>query len=673
MLLSLVFPSVLVTTAHGATIVVHPATDALADAIAMAADGDVLMLDPGEYDPVVISGGKTLTIEGSAVGESVLGGVWVTGGSVTMRGVILADASEGLKVEAADVVVERSVIRDSGSWRDAAVTVQAGAQVTLIDVVAEQIRGPLGAIEVTGQGALSMQGVEIRGCEGRFAGAIYADGASADLERVSITDCLGEDGGGMAALSGTVSLSDVRIADTAAVRGGGLFIKDAEVTAADVIFSGNSASSGGHIYVGRGSMDWSRGVLGMGSAETGGGVSVVGGDVTIRNVLWHRLSAVSGGGLSAVGGETTISHSVLSTVEADVGAAIAASGGAVWIDGSILVDAVGAEAIASTDVRAVSVRDSMFWDNPEGDWLGSVASTGGVRGDPLFTDTAAGDWTLRAGSPGLDAVAGLDHDGTAADMGLFGGEHAEVLPDNDGDGFVAGRDCDDSDALVNESEPEAWYDGIDADCDGASDFDADGDGFDSESRVGGGDCDDFSADIHPDAEEVADKVDSNCDGVDLVDADGDGFGYDADCSDEDPSIYPGAEEHWYDGIDGDCAGDDDYDQDGDGHVAARYAGADEAGDCDDMDPFVSPSAPEIAGDGIDNDCRDGDAAMPESDSGITELIGDDGAQPAEEAAPYERPDSLMTSAGCSAGGGLPAWSLAGLAFLMTLCRRRRSC
>ena len=81
--------------------------------------------------------------------------------------------------------------------------------------------------------------------------------------------------------------------------------------------------------------------------------------------------------------------------------------------------------------------------------------------------------------------------------------------DDDGDGYGDGgapvlgcdaptgtvadaTDCDDSDVSVNPGEAEVYYDGVDADCDEASDYDADGDGDDAE-LYGGGDCDDGDA------------------------------------------------------------------------------------------------------------------------------------------------------------------------------------
>ena len=51
-----------------------------------------------------------------------------------------------------------------------------------------------------------------------------------------------------------------------------------------------------------------------------------------------------------------------------------------------------------------------------------------------------------------------------------------------------GLDCDDGNADINPDAEELWYDGVDQNCDEQSDFDQDGDGFDSET-YGGDDCD----------------------------------------------------------------------------------------------------------------------------------------------------------------------------------------
>jgi len=180
--------------------------------------------------------------------------------------------------------------------------------------------------------------------------------------------------------------------------------------------------------------------------------------------------------------------------------------------------------------------------------------------------------------------------------------------DADGDGWtVAAGDCDDSDAARSPGETEVWYDGVDADCDGADDYDADGDGY-TWGGAGGTDCDDGDADIHPGvtSDTWYDGVDEDCSGSDF-DADGDGHDSDAhggdDCDDGDADVSPSATDVWYDGVDSDCNDWDDYDADRDGHAHDGYGGD----DCDDTDPDVHPGAEELWYDGVDQDCDESTA------------------------------------------------------------------
>ncbi|MFN7145913.1 MAG: putative metal-binding motif-containing protein, partial [Myxococcota bacterium] len=191
--------------------------------------------------------------------------------------------------------------------------------------------------------------------------------------------------------------------------------------------------------------------------------------------------------------------------------------------------------------------------------------------------------------------------------------------DKDGDGYDAeaygGDDCDDESSVVRPGGVDVWYDGLDSNCDDRSDYDQDGDGYDA-TAYGGSDCNDTSSRVNPGATETwYDGVDGNCDGESDYDQDGDGhdaedYGGD-DCVDTDARVFPdsGGDEIWYDGIDGDCDGMSDYDQDADGFDAEAYGGD----DCDDLSPDVHPYRWESTN-GIDDDCDGG------TDTGDTSTV-----------------------------------------------------
>ena len=217
--------------------------------------------------------------------------------------------------------------------------------------------------------------------------------------------------------------------------------------------------------------------------------------------------------------------------------------------------------------------------------------------------------------------------------------------DDDGDDFSEqDGDCNDLDEAIHPSAADAWYDGVDANCDEANDYDADGDGYvhvDRPDEAGGtapetGDCDDGEAAVRPGAIDAwYDGVDANCDGAHDYDADGDGHVHAdypdraggsapsvGDCNDGDADIHPASDDAWYDGVDADCDGANDYDADGDSYVHsahAEHAGgtAPNVGDCADEDPGVHP----FAGDdglGADRDC-DGHSCVTVSD-GLTYFV-----------------------------------------------------
>ncbi|MFT5680224.1 MAG: hypothetical protein ACI8RZ_001130 [Myxococcota bacterium] len=245
---------------------------------------------------------------------------------------------------------------------------------------------------------------------------------------------------------------------------------------------------------------------------------------------------------------------------------------------------------------------------------------------------------------------------TATDPVVVDTDDTDDTDDTGGDTGDTGEDC----------EPTAEVcDGVDNDCDGDIDEDAedaatfytdgDADGYGDPAQVQSAceapdgtvsddtDCDDTDTDIRPDAPEVCDGIDNDCDGDtdeddadDAVtwyaDVDGDGYGdedtsavacaqpkdytaSDDDCDDDRADINPGADEVCDEPTDYNCDGSIGYaDADGDGWAACV--------DCVDTDADINPDATEVC-DGVDNDCS-GTIDGADADDAITYYADTDG-------------------------------------------------
>lgn len=291
----------------------------------------------------------------------------------------------------------------------------------------------------------------------------------------------------------------------------------------------------------------------------------------------------------------------------------------------------------------------------EDDWFGADSVIGGADCDdtnPLRYPTAE-----ELPGDGVDQdcdgqeICFLDEDADG-----FGGLNTESRNELDciAEGLSSNQmDCDDTDASINPNGAETYYNGIDEDCDGFSDYDADLDGQDA-TEYGGLDCDDTDPNIYNSdviIEGIADGVDQNCDGFELcfVDVDGDGFGdpnasiegdmscsgqglssNQLDCDDSHASVNPDAEEIC-DGLANICNSNlpaSETDDDGDGYVECQidltgWQGSSSvvAGmDCDDSDASTYPSATEIWYDGQDQGC-DGGSDYDQDGDGQDALVG----------------------------------------------------
>ena len=172
-----------------------------------------------------------------------------------------------------------------------------------------------------------------------------------------------------------------------------------------------------------------------------------------------------------------------------------------------------------------------FWQDGDGDGFGRGMNTTQCEAPAGFVDNDDDCDDMNAEvHPGADDVC----NGVDDDCDRVTDPEAPVwYADGDGDGYgdpkssvvacdepkgsvsLDGTDCDDSSATISPGASEIC-DGLDNDCDNATDEDYDGDG-DGHAPIGacdaGDDCDDANPDVFPGADELCnDTLDNNCDG-----------------------------------------------------------------------------------------------------------------------------------------------------------------
>lgn len=276
-------------------------------------------------------------------------------------------------------------------------------------------------------------------------------------------------------------------------------------------------------------------------------------------------------------------------------------------------------------------------------------------GNILFQDGASPligfAYTYNLPSSGMDCddndplVSVVDADGDgfmACANDCDDGDDTLTPLDEDGDGFSTCQgDCNDdpsdpTSTNINPDIVENYYNGVDENCDGLSDYDADMDGEDDLSAPNGlgTDCDDTNGSVGLLIPEVCDLIDNDCDGLvddddtiateDLnmwyADSDGDSFGDasislsqciepsgyvmdDQDCNDSDNTINPDVIEVYYDGVDSNCDEMSDYDSDMDGEDSDQWGGT----DCDDSNYDLSNTDMDLdTWTTCDGDCDDND-------------------------------------------------------------------
>jgi hypothetical protein len=492
------------------------------------------------------------------------------------------EVTEGQVKLLRSVLYTLGVVEEGGAVRVGPGASFLADDTLFIDSVATSAGGHLLAREAT----IEITNSRFSGGYARVGGSISLEGvtsaASVTIIGSTFEQNLAAEAGGALAIKGNVDLhmENTRFEENTADRGGALadvLPEDglaASIEISNSVFEGNTADgNGGALASGSGIWTLTDSTFSRNSAIDGGALWISGGEVHMdRGLLCENVARNAGGAVSSdtESQQTWFNNRMIENI-ADRGGAVdhtgsrlelrhtnllgnsAPVGGAVRSDSEVLVyDSIVGWTDGGTALvgDVVTERYNAFWSNVAGDIQEGTSAAalgeGDLRSDPRLERYLPGSGCDAADAyyswygPLRGAAYPLDQpnpDGSAADIGAFGGQFAPNLSwtDTDGDLFPPLYDCVEGDIAVHPEAIDEPYDGLDRNCDMADDWDADGDGFQPPE-----DCNDSDKTIYPGAIELPDQGDMNCDG--RADADGDGYSPPEDCNDGDDRIHPGATE-----------------------------------------------------------------------------------------------------------------------------------
>jgi hypothetical protein len=438
------------------------------DAIDSASDGDVVCVDAGTYVENIDFLGKAIHLYGLQAAALTI----IDGGGVDS--VVKCVSGEG-----ADTVLEGFTISNGFGELGGGVRVE-GSSPTLTRLIVSGNETERG-----GDGA-----------------GIYLYQSSSSLTHLDVssnTAGLDGDGGGVALVESAASLSNLRVCDNEASEfagagyyygtGGGVYCSDSAASLDNVLLCRNLAGeAGGGLYSEGEAIQASNLSVVENQAEFGGGIYLWESDSTFENAIVAANLASSPYTLSVGGGVLLRdSHALFQNatiVENALWAPSVTSGVGVYLSGSdaefintVFADNAGLDPSLPSDGGGVYVNSGTpsfshcsAWGNEPNDYYGMddpTGTEGNIAADPEFLDVSATspiNWDLHldAGSMLIDAGTTLllDPDGSASDMGAYGGPSASGW-DLDGDGFYewwspgaydaatsSGMDCDDQDTTI---------------------------------------------------------------------------------------------------------------------------------------------------------------------------------------------------------------------------------
>jgi hypothetical protein len=390
------------------TLVAKPGRSALGSDLGTSATASLSPDTPGAYVVELVVSDGTAWSEPDTITVTVAGDLTVPGDYATVGEALAAVAS------GSEIVV------DAGTW---------------------PLSADLGGKSVTITGAGS--GLTVLDGEGE---AILTGMADEDVALVGLTLANGRSGRGAAVRStGDVSLDDVVFEGNRAPYGGGLYVEDGTLLATDVAAVENLATRhGGAFYVKQSASDLVRTEsYGNVALDAGGTMYFMEADLVLTNAIFVGNEAKSGGGIyfytsASADARATMSHVTAAYNTAGSGGFLFDYAAVITLTNSILgwndpYQVHGQN--TGTRGAAFTATYTLAYGGAYGEY--SMTSTSGtiptpgtdgnLEEDPLFAggsddeDWTNDDLTLATGSPAIDAGSGSDPDGSAADLGAWGG------------------------------------------------------------------------------------------------------------------------------------------------------------------------------------------------------------------------------------------------------------
>lgn len=230
----------------------------------------------------------------------------------------------------------------SGEYNEAGLIVDKAIAIRGEDAATTRLdgHGRDTLLTITSSGALTLEGVTLRGGAGRRGGGARAEaGSQLTLRRVTLEGNVADQGGAIYTVGSGLSIEASRLENNSAGVGGALYVGAGTFTMDSSEVSGNTAGAGGGLFIGPDALASLRAVTFTDNraATVGGGLYVQSGTMTMANVVLRtNWAGGRGGGLFNDGGAVDSAYSTWLTNESPVGSAVAQTGGQTYLGYSIL-------------------------------------------------------------------------------------------------------------------------------------------------------------------------------------------------------------------------------------------------------------------------------------------------------------------------------------------------